>query len=293
MKKTLNLAKFDAVLNTDVCDARNNAELTLKLKIGFRQINPAGNAAGGTYNDYGSATGTPRKIIKWTPGEWAVWKTNFVRSAQRYWHGKFWLSNNLGYFGFLSGKQIYLPNIWCRFELIGNDASAGFHHHVIDVVRLDRSESWFGSHSTLYDSLDTRSVQKAIDSAGKPIMQQAHVHEVGHLLGLGHVDEGKAHCPVSGNTNARACYGIADVDKNSVMGDGMQLRLEHASPWMSAMREFVKVEPASKVYTIPPATLLQMPARAVDRLFPFVPSMKRVYPRTPAELESGKIITSR
>ena len=60
MKKTLNLAKFDATLNTDVCDGRNNAELTLKLKMGFRQVNPAGGAASGNYNDYGSATGTSR-----------------------------------------------------------------------------------------------------------------------------------------------------------------------------------------------------------------------------------------
>ena len=293
MKKTLNLAKFDATLNTDVCDGRNNAELTLKLKMGFRQVNPAGGAASGNYNDYGSATGTSRKIVKWTPVEWSVWKTNFVRSAERYWHGKFWLSNNLGYFGYLVGKQIYLPNIWCRFELVGSEASAGFHHQVIDVVRLDPTENWFGSHSTLYDSLDTRSVQKGTDAAGNPIMQQAHVHEVGHLLGLGHVDEGKGHCPVAGNTNAGACYGIADVDKNSVMGQGMQLRLEHARPWMSAMNEFVKVEPASKVYTIPPATLMQMPRRALDRVVPFPPAMHRIYPRTPAELEAGTIIKSR
>jgi hypothetical protein len=293
MKKTLNLAKFDATLNTDTCDSRNNAELTLKLKIGFRQVNPSGGAASGTYNDYGSATGTPRKIIKWTAGEWLGWKLNFVRSAQSFWHGKFWLANNLGYFGYLSGTQIYLPNVWCRFELVGNDAAVGTHHQVIDVVRLDRTETWFGSHSTLYDSLDTRSVQKGTDSAGKPIMQRAHVHEVGHLLGLGHVDEGKANCPVSGDTNASSCYGIADVDKNSVMGQGMQLRLEHAAPWMTAIAAFVKVEPASKVYTIPPATGIQLVRRALDRLVPFTPSMKRIYPRTPAELEGGTTITSR
>ena len=84
MKKTLNLAKFDAELNTDVCDARNNAELTLKLKLGFRQINPAAGAGAGTYNDYGDPTATARKIVKWTPGEWANWKHNFIRTAQSY-----------------------------------------------------------------------------------------------------------------------------------------------------------------------------------------------------------------
>jgi hypothetical protein len=293
MKKTLSLPKFDAVLDTDVCNATNNADLTLKLKLGFRQINPAAGAASGTYNDYGDASKPSRKIIKWSAGEWAAWKSNFCRSAQRYWNGKFWLLNNLGYFGFRVGKQIYLPNIYCRFELIGNDAAVGFHHHVIDVVRLHASENWFGSHSTLYDSKDTNSVQKATDSAGKPIMQQAHVHEVGHLLGLGHVDEGKAHCPVSGNTNAGQCYGIADVDKNAVMGGGMQLRLDNSSPWITAMQGFVKAEPVSSVYTIPSPSFMQMPQRFIDIALPFAPQLKRVYPRTPAELEARKIITAR
>lgn len=266
MKKTINLSKFNAILNTDAASAHNNAELTLQLRIGFRQINPPAGATHGTYNDYGSATGTPRKIIKWNSGEWFAWKNSFVQSAQRFWHGKFWLSNNAGYFAFLVGKQIYLPNIWCRFELIGNDALAGPHHHVIDVVRLDPSENWFGSHSTLYDSLDTRSVPKGIDSNGKPIMQRAHVHEIGHLLGMGHVDEGKAHCPVTGNTNANACYGISDIDKNSVMGSGMQLRPEHAKPWMTAIDEFVKVEPPSTIYPVTTGP------------HPFTASLRRTYP---------------
>ncbi|PIE83150.1 MAG: hypothetical protein CSA09_03545 [Candidatus Contendobacter odensis] len=192
------------------------------MKLGFRQINPAGGAAKGTYHDYGRATETARDIIKWTPASWSQWKNNFIRAAERFWHGKFWLVNNFPILEFTDGGVKYRHNIYCRFKLIGADATAGtVHHHVIDVVRLARNEPWFGSHSTLYDSRDTKSTHKANDSKGNKIMQKAHVHEVGHLLGLGHTTEDTSRCPVSGNTNATACYGASDQELNSVMGSGM------------------------------------------------------------------------
>jgi hypothetical protein len=237
MKTGLCLRTYNIDLDTDVCNPHNNADLTITLRVGFRQINPAGAAAEGTYNDYGKATGTARKTIKWTPPAWALWKTNFVISAQNYWHGKFWLVNNFPVYEFERAGKKYRPNIWCRFKLIGEDAGIGPDDHVIDVVRLHRSETWFGSHSTLYDSLDTKMVQKGTDSAGKAIMQRAHVHEIGHLLGMAHVDVGKAHCPPGSDTNAAACYGVTDTDSNSVMGQGMQLRASQANPWRKAIMQ--------------------------------------------------------
>ena len=71
MKKTLTFSKFDAELNTDCCDPYNNAELTLTLRMGFRQINPASGAASGTYHDYGDVTAPTRKIVKWSPAAWS------------------------------------------------------------------------------------------------------------------------------------------------------------------------------------------------------------------------------
>ncbi len=50
-RTVLKLAKFDAELTTTPCNARNNADLKLTLRLGFRQINPAGGAATGTYNE--------------------------------------------------------------------------------------------------------------------------------------------------------------------------------------------------------------------------------------------------
>lgn len=240
MKKSVSTSQWEAELDTGMCSRTTNAELTIKLRLGFRQINPANGAAEGTYHDYGDATDTARKIIKWTPEAWNQWTMDLVASAQKYWHGRFWLLNTFPLYEFEEGGRKFRPNIWCRCRISAVHIDPNVYgpwdvHHMIDVVRLHRSENWFGSHSTLYDSRDTRAVEKARDSRGRAIMQRAHVHEVGHLLGLGHVDEGKAHCPAGGNTNAAACYGVADPDRRSVMGSGMVLTTASAMPWRRAM----------------------------------------------------------
>lgn len=295
MKKKLSFSKFDAELNTDVCDPYNNAELTLTLKMGFRQINPAGGADQGTHHDYGDATEPTRRIVKWTDGAWKSWKSAFVSSAERFWHGKFWLINDSGSFGFKKGAEVYYPNVWCRFKLVGNEAGLAGNNHTIDVVRLHSGENWFGSHSTLYDSKDTHSVRKAKTSAGKSVMQRAHVHEVGHLLGLDHVDVGKPHCLPAANTNAAACYGVADADMTSVMGSGMGLRAEHAYPWREALRNFALAEIVASVLNPfgfgKPGPGLEAPITTLMSVWPA--KLHRHFPRTGAELAAGKMVTSR
>lgn len=297
MKKKMNFPRFDAQLNTDCCDPFNNAELTLTLRMGFRQINPTGGAASGTYHDYGNPAKPLRKIIKWSPASWTSWKNNFVSSAQAFWTGKFWLINDTSSFPYNKGAVTYYPNIWCRFELIGNEATVPGNHHTIDVVRLDSSEPWFGSHSTLYDSKDTNSVEKGTTSKGKKIMQRAHVHEVGHLLGLDHVAVGKPYCPAAGDTNADACYGVTDDDMVSVMGRGMQLRIENAYPWRESLRYFALEEllaaaPSPNASPIAfGGAFLRASIISITTVWPA--KMHRHYPRTEAELKAGTTITSR
>lgn len=273
MKKTIATTAWDAELDTDVCDPYNNADLTLRLKIAFRQINPPDGARAGMYNDFGDANSPVRKIVRWNPAEWMSWKSNFIATASRHWNGKFWLVNNFSKYAYTYKEIKYIPNVWCRLNLVAIDAGVGTHHHLIDVVRLDKSELWFGSHARLFDNLDVNLVRKGMDSRGRFIMQRANVHEIGHLLGLGHVDAGKQHCIAARNVNAAACYGVTDRDKYSVMGQGMQLRDEHAHPWRRAIALI-----SGKGNT----------AANAD----WVPRKDRHFPRTLAEVAANASITA-
>ena len=198
------------------------------------------------------------------------------------------------------GGTTLFPNVWCRFNLQGQDAPAAGLHHTIDVVRLHPDESWFGSHSTLYDSQDTSLVLKKMTSTHKRVMQRAHVHEVGHLLGLSHVDVGKPHCLASGDTNASACYGVADQDMVSVMGAGMQLRLEHAYPWRESLRHFALQSMAQPTQAFPVLSAASLAGMIAQLYQPVVlltavwpAAMRRHYPRTLTELTTGQHITAR
>ena len=279
MKKTISTAEWNAELDPDICDAYTNADVTIVLKLGFRQINPAAGAAGGTYHDYGDETAPNRKIVKWTKGSWTSWTEDLVKSAQEYWNGRFWLLNTFPALEFDVKGVKYRPNIYCKLKIVPvyvvpNLIGPIDAHHVIDVVRLDKSETWFGSHSTLYDSRDTRWIQKNTDSAGHPVMQRAHVHEIGHLLGLGHVDEGKPHCPKAGDTNAAVCYGVADADMKNVMGGGMARTADLALPWRRAAIQFTGKGNA---------------ATAAD----WKAGMARQYPRTAADVAANREIIAR
>jgi hypothetical protein len=117
VKQRLSTEKFDVLLDTDVCDAYNNADLTIQLRLGFRPINPAGNVAEGTYHDYGDATAPNRKIIRWTPASWARWTQNMVSTAQAYWDGKFWLVNNFAELEKEIRGVKYRPNIYGRCQI--------------------------------------------------------------------------------------------------------------------------------------------------------------------------------
>ncbi|NSX56782.1 hypothetical protein [Parasulfitobacter algicola] len=284
--------KFDWDLDTSICDKYTNATLTITLRLGLRQINPSNAAETGTYKD---SNGNKKKIEKWDQAKWMTWKHSFITSAKRYWDDKFCLLNVSGKFfrHEVDGKQ-YSPNIDCRFKLIEGNADQSSRHHIVDVVYLREGTSdFFRSHSKLYDNRDIYEQSGAFDSKGRPVVQKPNVHEIGHLLGLNHVDVGKSHCPTNGNPNADPCYGVADEDLNSIMGAGMQLRLACAKPWLKALDIVLRRRLSDEQQNSKPRDLKQSDfAGRMQSLSMWEARMQCLYPRTAQEVDGGIIVTT-
>jgi hypothetical protein len=239
----INPGRWDSELNPLPCDRYNNAELTIAMRVFLEQANPAGGADKGTAKEWGtdasgtgSGHGTARKIVKWTPETWNRFRRRYKSEVQSYWDGKFWLVNtaNFAEMDFEDRKVTYRPNLWCRFTLEVADSAAKA-HTTISVVRLGPDERVFRSDSGHYDDHDLN--VKSSAHSGKTYSQRAHLHEVGHLLGLGHAAETSSACVSGGNVGAEACYCSTPDDCANVMGAGEKIRESNASPWQKAIDE--------------------------------------------------------
>ncbi len=210
---------FDAMLDDSTCTVRNNAELELIMRVYFYDA----------FNDTAITTKDPadptRGIAKdhdgiefnatpWDPVKLTEWVRKAVTTAQKFWHGKFWLETPTTYNGLniTVGGKTYRPNVWCRFDLTATTSQAGAHFKIavanISAPKNPTHGFQFRSNMLLYDVTDPINTKK---------------HEVGHLLGLDHP---------GGNCNNAACYTNTDDD---IMGDGKVALPRHGAPWQKAI----------------------------------------------------------
>lgn len=210
---------FDGMLDDTTCTDRNNAELELIMRVYFYDAfdDPAITTKDPADPKKGLAKdhdGVEFNATPWEPAKLAAWTRKAVATAQKFWHGKFWLETPSTYTGldFTINKQTYRPNVWCRFDLTATDTLAGAHFKIaVANISGPKDPTWgfqYRSNMLLYDVQDPINTKK---------------HEVGHLLGLDHP---------GGNCNNAACYNSADDD---VMGGGKAILPRHALPWQKAI----------------------------------------------------------
>jgi len=235
--KSYSGGKWDADLKEEVRNAHTNADLCIQIRVHFAKIDPASGRTG-LYGDWDDKPDHPskRRIQKWAPNEFEHFTGRLVREAQHFWNGVFWLQTPVRYtdLNWPDEKPTHRCNLYCRFELkkAHTDADA---HYTIAVVRVQDSDV-FRSDAKLYSQKDINSEQLIPHSTVK---FWTHFHEVGHLLGLGHIGYAGHHN--LHNDGSDRAYGVSQQEMRDVMGKGHIRHPWHASPWQEAAESFTEI----------------------------------------------------
>ncbi len=242
---------LDSHLYTAERSAGRNADLNFILSVYLNRVEPD---SSGLYVD---ATGGVTQLLRWEDAEWTEFRRDFHRQVTGFFRNRFWLVPPRRYadLDWPDAHPTHRPNVKCGLTLWLHERPehARFGINCVHPVpgQAIRSSMTRDAGSGELDA-DDMTFQDANPVPGKPEVQSqvTTLHEVGHLLGLSHVNAFGSDCPAS-DPNAFMCYGRKDWQRGDLMGWGTRVEHWHSWPWRNRIRYHTDVGGWTAVMTRP------------------------------------------
>lgn len=232
-KEIVKSTDFDSYIYSPALSSdRRSYELMLILRIFLRPLNPP---SGKNFYYASDWNDTPWPALRWNHAAWQHFQQEYVRQVYATWDTAFVLTPPADYseFTYLKERRKILCRI--RIDLWGDDKHV---HGVIDVVRLATPQhNYFRSSTWTYSSKDLAARRIHDRKEGVSYLHRTISHEVGHLLGLNHINEYSDACQNASTPESSPCYGSNLAQSMNVMGRGSELDFSNADPWLKRITE--------------------------------------------------------